>query len=66
MEVVIIRDAFNGVVFGWQTVFDVSARYLTDLQLHDFLQINVAQVIHDPLNFDMLNVHSGCHVEIVD
>lgn len=66
MKVVIIRNAFYGVVFGWQTVFDVSAGYLADLQFHNFLQVNVAQIIHDPLDFDMLNVHSGSHIEIVD
>jgi hypothetical protein len=66
VKVVIIRYAFNRIVFRWQTVFDVSARYLADLEFHDFLQINIAQVIHNPLDFDMFNVYSGCHIEIVD
>lgn len=52
-------------IFGWETVLDESAWDIGVGELHDFLQVNVSDIIHDPLDLDVVDVDAGSHAEVV-
>lgn len=52
-------------ILGWETVLDESAWHIGVGKLHDFLQVDVSDVVHDPLDLDVVDVDARGHAEVV-
>jgi len=65
-EVVVAGQPLDRIVLGRQSILDVPTRYFADLEFHDLLQVYIAEIVHYPLYFDVVNIDAGSHAQVVD
>jgi hypothetical protein len=53
-------------IFRWKSVFNQSFWNVAGCEFHDLLEIDVAYVIHNPFDFDVINEDAGCHIEVMN
>ncbi len=64
-EVVSVSDTVQYLIFGRETVFYVPSGYFAHLKFHDLLKVDVAEVIHYPFYFDVVDVDARSHIQIM-
>lgn len=64
-EVVSIGDGVEDLILGRESKFDESSGHFAHFELHNFLEIDIAQIVHNPFDLHMVDVYSGSHVEVV-
>ena len=64
-KIIGVCHQINSFIFGWQSVPYKSSWYFAHLKFHYFLEIDVTEIVDDPFYFDVIDVYSGGHVEVV-
>jgi hypothetical protein len=64
-EIVRLVIKLKSFIFRWKAVFDKSARNIGIGKLHNFLKIDMPNIIHNPLDFNVVDVDTRGHAQIV-
>lgn len=62
----ILMVKLQGLIFRRKSILDHSPRDLAHLELHHLLQVDVADIVHDPFDLYMVYVDSWGHAQVVD
>ena len=55
----------QSLILRREAIFDESFRYFATREFHNFLKIDISNIIHNPFNLDMIDIDARGHAQVM-